>query len=147
MPAAWWLRARDCRRRPRRDWQLTPLAPLFTLASQYHALKKRALVARVRSLVEYKGLYAADAFHVFDADSSGTLSSSELASAFEWLGLALPPAEIHELVRSTKSITHERKRESGHPDSAQRERDQGLGKSARWWLSDLTKASSGRRKR
>ena len=57
-------------------------------------------MARVRALIEAKGLYSADAFRVFDADRTGTLSSSELAGALAWLGLHLPPADIHELVRS-----------------------------------------------
>ena len=54
----------------------------------------------MRALIEAKGLYSADAFRVFDADRTGTLSSSELAAALAWLGLHLPPAGIHELVRS-----------------------------------------------
>ena len=98
--AAWWLRVRGRRRRSRRDWRTTALAPLFTLASEFHDLQRKALVARVRALIEAKGLYSADAFNVFDADRTGTISCSELAGALAWLGLQLPPAEIHELVRA-----------------------------------------------
>jgi len=91
---------RGHRRRSRRDWRTTALAPLFTLASEFHDLQRKALVARVRALIEAKGLYSADAFNVFDADRTGTISCSELAGALAWLGLQLPPVEIHELVRA-----------------------------------------------
>ena len=91
---------RGHRRRSRRDWRTTALAPLFTLASEFHDLQRKALVARVRALIEAKGLYSADAFNVFDADRTGTISCSELAGALAWLGLQLPPVEIHELVRT-----------------------------------------------
>ena len=53
----------------------------FTLASEFHDLQRKALVARVRALIEAKGLYSADAFNVFDADRTGTISCSELAGA------------------------------------------------------------------
>ena len=56
-----------------------------------HGLQRKALVARVRALIEAKGLYSADAFNVFDADRTGTISCSELAAALAWLGLQLPP--------------------------------------------------------
>ena len=91
---------RGHRRRSRRDWRTTALAPLFTLASEFHDLQRKALVARVRALIEAKGLYSADAFNVFDADRTGTISCSELAGALAWLGLQLLPVEIHELVRA-----------------------------------------------
>ena len=72
----------------------------LALTWPFHGLQRKALVARVRALIEAKGLYSADAFNVFDADRTGTISCSELAGALAWLGLQLPPVEIHELVRA-----------------------------------------------
>ena len=42
---AWWLRVRSRRRRPKKEWQQTSLALLFTAASEVHGLKRAALVS------------------------------------------------------------------------------------------------------
>ena len=98
--AAWWLKVRSCRRRPRREWQQSTIAQVFSVASQFDELKRTALIARTRALIRKKRLYIDDAFRVFDADQSGYLSCSELFSAFQWLGLPQRPNEIYELARA-----------------------------------------------
>jgi len=91
---------RGSRRRPRRDVEATPLARLFLEASAYHELKRKALLARLRTLITSRGLYLVDAFRYFDTDGDGVLGVPELAAAFVWLGLEVTPASIYELVRS-----------------------------------------------
>eukprot|EP01012_Entosiphon_sulcatum_P004402 TRINITY_DN11719_c0_g1_i1.p1 TRINITY_DN11719_c0_g1~~TRINITY_DN11719_c0_g1_i1.p1 ORF type:complete len:3283 (+),score=530.28 TRINITY_DN11719_c0_g1_i1:870-9851(+) len=78
---------RQCRRRKLVPWQITSLAPLFTTADEYHVLQNKAIIARLQALLRSKGLWARDAFQLFDTDHDGLLRERELARGLEWLGL------------------------------------------------------------
>ena len=53
----WWLAVRSCRRRPDRDWQATPLAKIFTVASEQSLLRRSAMVSAVHRQLRTKKLY------------------------------------------------------------------------------------------
>lgn len=83
----WFAKVRACRRRPRRDPMSTPLARLFSEVSEYHQLRRTALIARLRAQLGARSLYVVDAFSAFDQDGDGDISATELASGIAWLGL------------------------------------------------------------
>ncbi len=93
----WFLKVRSCRRRPRRDPAVTPLARIFSEVSEYHQLRRAALIARIRHQLYVRNLYVVDAFTRFDDDQNGTLSATELASAIAWLELQVNPTTVKEL--------------------------------------------------
>ena len=65
----------------------TPLARLFSEVSEYHQLRRTALIARLRAQLGARSLYVVDAFSAFDQDGDGDISATELASGIAWLGL------------------------------------------------------------
>ena len=51
---------------------------MFVTPDEYHLLRVRATVARLRALLRRRRMGIADAFRAFDHDSDGFLTSEEL---------------------------------------------------------------------
>eukprot|EP00667_Euglena_gracilis_P005211 EG_transcript_5239 len=96
--AQWFARSKAARRRPITSPDETPLAQLFSDADAFRLLKERATQARIRTLLRAKGLWAADAFRLFDTRSNGVLAPIELYRGLRWLGLLrLTAQEVKDL--------------------------------------------------
>ena len=90
---------RSCRRRKRKEWQITPLATLFAQPDYYALVDFRSIIIAVRTLIKIKGMKLLDAFRAFDYNRDGRLSCSELYGGLEWLGMSLTPEDIYAIVR------------------------------------------------
>ena len=72
-----FTRVITCRRRLQQKWQDTPVAKLFTIADEWHALRHRAQSAFLREAVlNVKKMRVSDAFTFFDADRNGCVLCS-----------------------------------------------------------------------
>ena len=94
----WFLDVRACRRRRQVDVEQTRLARFFGTPDEYQLLQPRAAVARIAALIRAKGMYPRDAFRAFNFSHSGFLSCSELYGGLDWLGMALSPEQIYNIV-------------------------------------------------
>ena len=90
---------RSCRRRSKKPWTSSALAPVFRTQDEYTLLARRAVLAVVRLLIQVNGMRLLDAFRAFDANNDGVLMCSELYGGLTWLGMQLTPESIHEIVR------------------------------------------------
>ena len=90
---------RSCRRRKRKEWQLTPLATLFSQPDYYALVDFRSIIIAVRTGIKVKGMRLLDAFRAFDYNRDGRLSCSELYGGLEWLDMQLQPEDIYAIVR------------------------------------------------
>ena len=90
---------RSCRRRKRKEWQITPLATLFAQPDYYALVDFRSIIIAVRTLIKIKGMKLLDAFRAFDYNRDGRLSCSELYGGLEWLGMSLQAEDIYAIVR------------------------------------------------
>lgn len=94
----WFLDVRACRRRRQVDVEQTRLARFFGTPDEYQLLQPRAAIARIAALIRQKGMYPRDAFRAFNFSHSGFLSCSELYGGLDWLGMALSPEQIYNIV-------------------------------------------------
>jgi len=93
------------RRRLDRKWQETPLAHVFTIASEWHELKHRALAGRMLASIRGKSLSRWEAFTVFDADDNGKLSAEELFGALRWLRVpAITAVDVLDALEQEKPV-------------------------------------------
>jgi len=76
-----------CRRRARQKWETTPLAKIFSLRSEFHLLKQRAEIVRMRLGISAAALTQYEAFQAFNTSRNGLLKPSELFAAMEYLGI------------------------------------------------------------
>eukprot|EP01052_Picozoa_sp_SAG31_P008167 SAG31_NODE_405_length_16084_cov_3.913982_10_plen_204_part_00 len=98
--AQFFLDVRGCRRRKQVSIEKTTLGQLINTADEFELLECRSTIIRVRELLQQKGILALDGFNLFNRSRSGLLSCSELNAGFWWLGLKLPPEQIHSIVRA-----------------------------------------------
>jgi Ca2+-binding EF-hand superfamily protein len=91
---------RNRRRRRRVPWQQTPLARLFVTPNEYHLLRVRAAVSRLRAILRRRRMTLQDAFRRIDHDSDGFVTREELFGGLLWLGLRAQPADLNELMNS-----------------------------------------------
>ena len=64
---------RSCRRRSKKQWQVSSIAPIFNVCDEYILLARRAVLATIRLLIQVNGMRLLDAFRAFDADNDGML--------------------------------------------------------------------------
>ena len=83
----WFQQVKSCRRRPITAAEETPLAVLFSTPDGFHLLKERATQSRIRTLLCARGLWAHDAFRMFDTGCNGVLTMIELYRGLVYLGL------------------------------------------------------------
>ena len=92
----WWEALRGCKRRSRRAWVSTPLAPLFGKATSTDAGSRgddaRATLVRCAAELDRRSMSPADCFEAFDADGDGILTRGELAVGLRWLLSRARPA-------------------------------------------------------
>ena len=92
---AWFEAVRGCKRRSRRPWIGTPLAPLFgkeTSSSGGSGEDARATLLRAAAELQRRGMSPSDCFEAFDTDGNGTLTTGELAVGLRWLLSRATPA-------------------------------------------------------
>jgi Ca2+-binding EF-hand superfamily protein len=98
--ATYFDAVRNRRRRRRVAWQQTPLARLFVTPNEYHLLRVRAAVARLRAILRRRRMNLQEAFRRIDHDSDGFVTREELFGGLIWLGLRAQPADLEELLNS-----------------------------------------------
>lgn len=96
----WWNDVRACRRRSQMPWDGSiPISTLFTTHDEFQFLEFKAVVARVITGLQERGMFVFDAFRAFNSSHSGLLSCSEFYGGLEWLNIRLTPDQIYDLVR------------------------------------------------
>jgi hypothetical protein len=90
-----------CRRRMEQQWKNTPLAHVFMMLDEWHALKQRSQAVFIREALAAKNLTLWEAFTAFDADDNGMLSPAEIYGALRWLDMPnLSAEDVVDLVES-----------------------------------------------
>lgn len=89
-----------CRRRMRRKWESTPLAKVFSLRSEFHLLKQRGLVVRMRLSIQCLGLTFYEAFKAFNSTNNGLLSPGELWAAMDFLRVTASVTDVIDMMRT-----------------------------------------------
>ena len=77
-----------CRRRLRQKWESSALAKVFSLRSEFHLLKQRAEVVRMRLAIHAAALTLYEAFQAINSSKNGLLKPAELYGAMDFLGIA-----------------------------------------------------------
>lgn len=80
------------RHRDHRTITKTPLESVLHFADETHWFFMQTILIAVRTRLDAKGLSLLQAFHLFDLDGNGLLDSSELWTAFTFLGFTGTPA-------------------------------------------------------
>ncbi len=96
----WWTEVRACRRR--RQIALdgsVPVLTVFNTKNEFEFMEFKAVVSRVQTGFQERGMLIYDAFRAFNSSNSGFLSCSELYGGLDFLGIPFTPAQIHDLVR------------------------------------------------
>ena len=62
------------------QWKNTPLALVFMMTDEWHALKQRAQAVFVREALGARSVTLWEAFTAFDADDNGFLTAAEVST-------------------------------------------------------------------
>jgi hypothetical protein len=96
----WWHEVRACRRR--RQVALdgsSPIMTIFNTRSEFEFMEFKAIVSRVQTGLQEKGMLIFDAFRAFNSSHSGLLTCSELYGGMDFLGISFTPQQIYDLVK------------------------------------------------
>jgi hypothetical protein len=97
---AWWSDVRACRRRVQTPWDGSmSVSTVFTTADEYQFLEFKAIIEKMKSVMQDRGMLVFDAFRAFNSSHTGLLTCSELYGALEWMNLRFTPNQVYELVR------------------------------------------------
>ena len=77
----------DCRRRDSKNWNFTSVAKVFQHHDEKEMMRIREIVVRVQRAVQKMNLSLEELFERCDLNHDGSIAETELASAFEQLGI------------------------------------------------------------
>lgn len=93
-----YLEVRSNRRRKEIDPASTSLQKVFVTEDEHHMLQYQIAKGRVTALLKSRGMYARDAFALFDLDRDSLLSYGELKRGLERLGMNQESTLVNDLM-------------------------------------------------
>lgn len=96
----WWTEVRACRRR--RQIALDgsfPIVTVFNSSSEFEFMEFKAIVNRVQTGLDDRGMLIYDAFRAFNSSKTGLLTCSELYGGMDYLGIPFTAHQIYDLVK------------------------------------------------
>lgn len=96
--AEWFEAVRSCRRRPRRDWRLAPVARIFSIVDEFHLLPASAARHKILMHLSRTKLQPRDLFVQCDVDGDGHLTASELHEGLLQLNIQMEDREVQALI-------------------------------------------------
>jgi hypothetical protein len=96
----WWTIVRACRRRRQVSIDSTiPISTVFSTKDEFEFMEFKAIIKRVQTGLQDRGMLIFDAFRSFNSSNSGLLSCSEFYGAMEYLGITFTPQQVYDIVR------------------------------------------------
>eukprot|EP01012_Entosiphon_sulcatum_P009332 TRINITY_DN1521_c0_g2_i1.p1 TRINITY_DN1521_c0_g2~~TRINITY_DN1521_c0_g2_i1.p1 ORF type:complete len:4962 (-),score=1074.52 TRINITY_DN1521_c0_g2_i1:73-14958(-) len=83
-----------CRRRIQKQWENAPVSRVLSLQNEFMFLFQRVQSLRIRETLAERKVSLYDAFCLFNASKSGSLSLGELNGAMKWLRLRPAPLDV-----------------------------------------------------